>query len=712
VKYIQKFSILVLFIVLFNYSFIIAQNLWEPTGIDGGRVSTLVKVTDNIFLAGNVGGGLYRSTDGGENWYSISNSIDNIGVFVLKISPAGDVYAGTLRSIYKSTDQGLTWNKVDSSYPQNGYAEDITFDLSGNIYVPNSYAGVYKSTDAGNSWTLYSNGLPSSLYVRRIEFTSNNILFVSDLYRGIYKSTDFGVSWIQSNTGLDSTFYVTSFNSNSSGEIFIATAGNGPFKSTDNGNSWVSIKGDLSLLYTSDIDFTSNGDLYLTIIQQLYKSTNGGTNWTNITTMFNGLGFQSIYADNNNNVWATTSNSGIIKSTDGGSTWDNYTSGLTSTLINSLVADAAGNLYAAIEGKGLYSSTDNGNTWNKITIVDNDEDTFIKTVEIIPPSGLVIYNVYYGVYVTSTLSSWSSFNTGLSNQAIQQIAVSNDYYFAAGWDGKIFRSPRTAANWVEITDTSVTGYCYDLFVSSAGDLYYLFDEEIYKSTNNGDDWIDVGNGVDGYSFSITENSLGNIFVGTSNGVYRSIDAGNFWTKDSSGLIDGALSLTVHSDGSIFAGGYASTSRSNDLGKTWTPFTTGMLNCRITDLAFGSSDVLLASAENMGAYRTTSAVTSVDEEENGIVNNFSLEQNYPNPFNPTTKIRFTIPSVISSEGRNLNVSLKVFDVLGNEVATLVNEFKSTGSYDVDFNASRLSSGVYFYKLHAGSFIETKKMILIK
>ncbi len=131
----------------------------------------------------------------------------------------------------------------------------------------------------------------------------------------------------------------------------------------------------------------------------------------------------------------------------------------------------------------------------------------------------------------------------------------------------------------------------------------------------------------------------------------------------------------------------------------------MFNCRITDLAFGSGDVLFASAENMGVYRTTSAVTSVDENESGFVNNFSLEQNYPNPFNPSTNIQYAISN-------RQFVQLKVYDVLGNEVATLVNEFKPAGSYEENFNAAKLSSGVYFYKLIAGSFIETKKMILIK
>jgi hypothetical protein len=92
--------------------------------------------------------------------------------------------------------------------------------------------------------------------------------------------------------------------------------------------------------------------------------------------------------------------------------------------------------------------------------------------------------------------------------------------------------------------------------------------------------------------------------------------------------------------------------------------------------------------------------------------FSLEQNYPNPFNPSTKIRYSIPNVTLSDVEGSSVQLKVFDVLGNEVATLVNEEKPAGNYEVDFNASQLSSGIYLYKLTTGNFIQTRKMILIK
>jgi len=93
--------------------------------------------------------------------------------------------------------------------------------------------------------------------------------------------------------------------------------------------------------------------------------------------------------------------------------------------------------------------------------------------------------------------------------------------------------------------------------------------------------------------------------------------------------------------------------------------------------------------------------------------FLLYQNYPNPFNPTTKIKYTIPNVETHRDASLQmVTLKVYDVLGNEVATLVNEEKQPGVYEVEFDASNLSSGIYFYQLKAGNFISIKKMVLLR
>jgi predicted GH43/DUF377 family glycosyl hydrolase len=107
--------------------------------------------------------------------------------------------------------------------------------------------------------------------------------------------------------------------------------------------------------------------------------------------------------------------------------------------------------------------------------------------------------------------------------------------------------------------------------------------------------------------------------------------------------------------------------------------------------------------------TSSLVSSV-EQETTLPTEFSLEQNFPNPFNPSTKISWQSP--VGS-----HQTLKVFDVLGNEIATLVDEYKPAGRYEVEFNSHsgkvrNLSSGVYFYRLQVGSFIETKKLLLLK
>jgi hypothetical protein len=121
--------------------------------------------------------------------------------------------------------------------------------------------------------------------------------------------------------------------------------------------------------------------------------------------------------------------------------------------------------------------------------------------------------------------------------------------------------------------------------------------------------------------------------------------------------------------------------------------------------------------------TVSIPVAIEEITNEkLPQEFTLMQNYPNPFNPSTKIKYTIPETdnpLLGGARGGLVTLKVFDILGNEVATLVNEEQAPGVYEVEFNTSssfrlvrNLVSGIYFYQLKAGSFIETKKMILLK
>ena len=109
-------------------------------------------------------------------------------------------------------------------------------------------------------------------------------------------------------------------------------------------------------------------------------------------------------------------------------------------------------------------------------------------------------------------------------------------------------------------------------------------------------------------------------------------------------------------------------------------------------------------ENIITYLSMNVV-SVEEKHIDVPRGYALNQNYPNPFNPTTTVRYEIPKLSF-------VTIKVYDVLGNEIATLVNEEKAVDYYQLEFNATALPSGVYFYQLNAGEYINTKKMLLLK
>ncbi len=106
-----------------------------------------------------------------------------------------------------------------------------------------------------------------------------------------------------------------------------------------------------------------------------------------------------------------------------------------------------------------------------------------------------------------------------------------------------------------------------------------------------------------------------------------------------------------------------------------------------------------------SYWITTTDIKSNNDHTGIPQNFRLFQNYPNPFNPSTNIKYNLPK----EG---NVSLKVFNVLGKEVRTLVNEFEQAGTYNISFNAFELPSGIYFYRLTSGNFTQVKKLVLLK
>jgi hypothetical protein len=128
----------------------------------------------------------------------------------------------------------------------------------------------------------------------------------------------------------------------------------------------------------------------------------------------------------------------------------------------------------------------------------------------------------------------------------------------------------------------------------------------------------------------------------------------------------------------------------------------------------NSSEILYTTDGWHTFNIIGRITSVDDLEQQNPDEFELSQNYPNPFNPSTKIKFTIPEspLLGGDGTGGLVTLKVHDILGNEMTVLVNKQLPAGTYEVEFDGTELPSGIYFYQLRAGSFVETKKMLLLK
>ena len=217
-------------------------------------------------------------------------------------------------------------------------------------------------------------------------------------------------------------------------------------------------------------------------------------------------------------------------------------------------------------------------------------------------------------------------------------------------------------------------------------------------------------------FTIGNASNSNLFIGESPGfpgrVFNGkIDEVRIWN------VSRTQSQIQSTMNTILTSEYYSTSDSGLVGYWRLDDGTGQT---AEDLSFFSNNATLGTSANPEAsdpqwVEANILIVNVDNEEdnNSIPTSFSLLQNYPNPFNPTTKIKFTIPAVIASGTKQSQfVSLKVYDILGNEVATLVSEEKPAGAYEVIFDGTKLSSGVYIYKLEAGLFTDAKKMILLK
>ena len=232
-----------------------------------------------------------------------------------------------------------------------------------------------------------------------------------------------------------------------------------------------------------------------------------------------------------------------------------------------------------------------------------------------------------------------------------------------------------------------------------------------------------------YRYPILTNTIiangNNVFWGNTDGIYRSTNSGVNWAKAMSGIgtSDTNISELSYFNTNIVAGttsGKVYLSTNN--GDSWSTLIDGFPNDRIVQSFAVINNTLFAGLNYNSVWRYGGVTNSTIISTN-IPKEFVLFQNYPNPFNPATKIKFQIASNVKSETSNNNphltksgqggfITLKIYDVIGREISTLINQQLQPGTYEVTFDGGKYSSGVYFYKIETEGYTEVKRMVLLK
>ena len=471
------------------------------------------------------------------------------------------------------------------------------------------------------------------------------------------------------------------------------------------------------------------------------KTTDGGNNWivqTGLTTD----NLYSVYFLNNNTGWIVGEDVSIMKSTDGGSNWflqianPPFPVDLHSVQFLDLNNGwAVGNYMYSSTGYDSYiiQTTNGGASWQ-----DNYGFMDEKLFSIFFVNSSLGFSSGSEVFkTTDTGLNWNPvFNSAFMDEFYSVFFINSNTGWIAGknaqWSkGLIYKTTDSGLNWSLLRSDTLKTYTSVFFVDANNGWVTGWAGNILYSSNGGTNWSMQVSGTTSNLNSIffVDNSVG--WAAGSNGTILKTNNGgtpvelisfaaNHIKNDN--LIELTWSTATETNNSgfeIHRGVYPANSGTQNDNNEWKKigFVPGHGTTTETQhYSFTDNDVKPGKCQyklKQIDYDGTFEYSQIVEVEIPFVNEFSLSQNYPNPFNPSTVISYRLP-VIGF------VTLMVYDILGNEIATLVNEEKPAGEYEVEFNAASLpsrsglalTSGIYFYQLKAGEFIETKKMMLLK
>ena len=391
----------------------------------------------------------------------------------------------------------------------------------------------------------------------------------------------------------------------------------------------------------------------------------------------------SVHFADENIGWAVGDNGTILRTTNGGEEWYTQTSNTTAPLHKIHCADSnTGWVIGKNFGENVVLKTTNGG-------IDWIQEY----------SGHIDTLYYHSIFFVNYNIGWLA---GIKD----------------GYIGFLLKTIDGGENWIEQSD-SISGLLYfiDANVGWVGGFL-----DIYKTTNGGEEWIfqtHLESSDPIHSLQFSDVNMGWVITNswdprTGGGCYimKTSDGGVNWIcKYSSSYLNGLPSpREVFFADNNYGWAIADNGTTNVIisstngGDDWVE--------QLNNQSYSPESIYFVDNNTGWAVGTNGlilkyqGVTSIGEERiNRIPSEYFLSNNFPNPFNPSTTIRYSIP-------QSTNVTIKVFDILGSEIETLVNKEKPSGTYEITWNAENLPSGIYFYQLKAGSFVETKKMILLR
>ena len=657
-----------------NWTFIGPSQL--PTNGGGAGISFDIAIdptnSQNLWLA--TGGGLWKSTDGGNTWSTNTDfQLPALGVMDVTIDPTNtnNMYIGILmHGVFKSTDGGNTWSNTGL----NQYCYRVAMDPSNsNVLLAGCTNGVYRSADAGATWSLV---IPTSGFtniITEVEFNpaTPNIVYAAG-YSVMYRSADNGITWTVLTAGLPPSPFgiklaVSPANPNyvyalMCSYVFPASNGfYGLYRSTDAGLTWTAMSTTPNIMGYDITGAASGGqgsycmalavsplnadEVYAGGIH-VWKSVNGGSTWT-IKTNWGGPG-TAVHVDQqglqfqpgSGNIIYSCNDGGLNVSNDAGDTWTNLSNGLEILQIHKLGNSATNPNIIAV------GTQDNGSNKSSSGIVTNIgggdgfeciiDYTDSNTIYTSYQSGAIFRSVDGGTTnVSITPSSSSNFYTYYSMNPLNSKTLYAPF-------AELYRSHNKGTTWTAITSgvfPAVSGAFHTPVAVAPSDtntIYVARMTEVYKTTNGGVSWTSLSTGLppaayvtsmtvhptDANILWLTFSGYGSYSTTSNDKVFKTTDGGLTWTNiTGTGLPLVAVNCVVYQNGSPDAL-YAAT----DIGvyyidntmANWIPYNTGLPNVRITEIEiqYGAGK-LRAATYGRGLWETDLNVAVVNVNDAGI-----------------------------------------------------------------------------------------------